>query len=186
MSDHDIIELYKSRDEQAIQETIDRYGKYCFRIAFNILQNHEDVEECLNDTWNSVWQKIPPMIPRSLKAFLVKLVRDHALTKYRFNHAAKRFHEFDILLSELDECIPDKTNIEKTIEDAELSNCISCWLRTKTRKEQIIFVKRYYHGESVKILANEFLCTENTMTLKLKRLRNNLKEYLIKEGMKNE
>ena len=183
MQDKDILKLYTQRDEQAIRETIARYGNYCAHIAGNILHNREDVEECLNDTWNRVWNRIPPVIPLSLKAFLGKVVRDQALNKYRADHTAKRYAEFDMLLSELDECIPDRTSVEDALEEERLSALISQWIRTLKKDDQILFVRRYYHGESVKALAKEFQYSENRTSQRLKRLRAALGTYLKGEDV---
>ena len=92
MDDQSIVELYLKRDENAIKESRNKYEAYCYRIAMNILSVAEDVEECINDTWISVWNRIPPVIPKSLKAFLGKLVRDISLSRYRAVHAKKRYN----------------------------------------------------------------------------------------------
>ena len=91
MEDRKIIELYFKRNERAIEETQHKYGAYCFQIARNILSAQEDAEECVNDVWHITWNKIPPTIPISFKAFLGKLVRDISLSRYRANHAKKRY-----------------------------------------------------------------------------------------------
>ena len=92
-------------DENAIKESRNKYEAYCYRIAMNILSVAEDVEECINDTWISVWNRIPPVIPKSLKAFLGKLVRDISLSRYRAVHAQKRYNGMKLILDELAECI---------------------------------------------------------------------------------
>lgn len=83
MTDQRIIELYFDRDEAAIQETEIKYGRYCRKVASGILGNGEDVEECVNDTWLSVWKAIPPLIPENLKIWLAKITRNAAINKYR-------------------------------------------------------------------------------------------------------
>ena len=50
--------LYLKRSEKALEETQNKYGPYCYRIAKNILTVREDAEECVNDTWNLLWNKI--------------------------------------------------------------------------------------------------------------------------------
>ena len=106
MDDERIIELYFKRDEQAVSETRLRYGAYCSAIAFNILESPEDTEEVLNDALLAAWQSIPPKRPQSLKIYLGKMVRNISISRWRESHAKKRFSGLDIMLSELDECIP--------------------------------------------------------------------------------
>ena len=96
MEDRKIIELYFKRNERAIEETQHKYGAYCFQIARNILSAQEDAEECVNDVWHITWNKIPPTIPISFKAFLGKLVRDISLSRYRANHAKKRYQGLEL------------------------------------------------------------------------------------------
>ena len=105
MDDKNIVDLYLQRDEMAVKETEAKYNTYCFRIANNILSIPEDAEECVNDTWISAWNKIPPVIPKSLKAFLSKLVRDISLSRYRENHAQKRYNGMEVMLFLAEETI---------------------------------------------------------------------------------
>ena len=106
MDDNLIIDLYWQRNEQAVAETEAKYGPYCRSIAYGILQNNQDTEECVNDTWLRAWDSIPPQRPGRLSAFLGRIARNLALDRYDYNHAAKRSGPFDQLLSELSECIP--------------------------------------------------------------------------------
>lgn len=106
MDDNLIIELYWQRNQLAVSETEIKYGPYCRSIAYGILQNNQDTEECVNDTWLRAWDSIPPQRPARLSAFLGRIARNLALDRYDYNHAAKRSGPFDQLLSELSECIP--------------------------------------------------------------------------------
>ena len=90
MDDKEIISFLFMRNEDAIEEIQHKYGSYCFQIANNILNNREDTEECVNDTWNIVWKTVPPTKPVSLKAYLGKIVRNQALIRYRTYHAQKK------------------------------------------------------------------------------------------------
>lgn len=183
MDDEKIINLYVLRDERAIKETQIKYGSYCNRIAGNVLSNHEDIEECLSDTWMTAWNKIPPVIPKSLKAFLGKIIRDISLSRYRSNHAQKRYTNMEVMLDELEECIPSDFSVEKSLEQKELSEMINDWLRSLSREERVYFVRRYYYGDSVKNLAGEEGYSENQMAQKLMKLRKMLKAYLARKGV---
>lgn len=182
MDDKNIVDLFLQRDEIAIKETQTKYGSYCYRIAYNILSLAEDAEECVNDTWVSVWSKIPPIIPQSLKAFLGKLVRDISLSRYRANHAQKRYGGMEIMLDELEECIPADFDVEQRIENKELGELVSEWLRTLSRDDMTLFVRRYYYGDQVKSLAKAKGCTENQLAQKMLKLRKMLKLYLTNKG----
>lgn len=183
MDDQKIIELYLQRDEQAVEITQAKYAGYCFRIANNILSIPEDAEECVNDTWVSAWNRIPPAIPLSLKAFLGKLVRDISLNRYIHDRAKKRYSGMEVLLDELEECIPSNFDVEQCMEQKELSSLLNEWLQSLPCDEMALFVQRYYYGDSVKNLAKVYGCTENQMAQKMLKLRNKLKSYLINEGV---
>lgn len=183
MDDQSIVELYLQRDENAIKESRNKYEAYCYRIAMNILSVAEDVEECINDTWISVWNRIPPVIPKSLKAFLGKLVRDISLSRYRAVHAKKRYNGMELILDELAECIPSGQDIQESLEQKELSGTVNGWLDSLPQEDRVLFVKRYYYGETVKQLSEMQSCTENQMAQKMMKLRNKLKAHLLSGGV---
>ena len=183
MNDSQIVDLYWQRNERAIAETADRYGSYCYKIAYNILADSEDSEECVNDTWASAWNRIPPVVPRSLKAFLGKLVRDISLNRYIHDRAKKRYSGMEVLLDELEECIPSDFDVERSVEQKELSALLNKWLEALPCDEMALFVQRYYYGDSVKSLAKQNGCTENQMAQKMLKLRKKLKSYLLNEGV---
>lgn len=182
MDDKQIIELFFKRDEAALSETQEKYGKYCLKIAGNILEDVEDSKECVNDTWVTAWNKIPPLVPVSLKAFLGKIVRDISLSKYRENHAGKRYNAMTVMLDELEDCIPSGINIEDQAEKRELIGMVNDYLEGIKTEDRVLFVRRYYFGESVKALSEEYGCSENRMTQKLLKLRRKLKAFVKKGG----
>ena len=182
MDDKQIIELFFKRDEAALSETQEKYGKYCLKIAGNILEDVEDSKECFNDTLIMAWNKIPPLVPVSLKAFLGKIVRDISLSKYRENHAGKRYNAMTVMLDELEDCIPSGINIEDQAERRELIGMVNDYLEGIKTEDRVLFVRRYYFGESVKALSEEYGCSENRMTQKLLKLRRKLKAFVKKGG----
>lgn len=183
MDDRSIVDLYLQRDETAVKETQTKYGSYCYTIANNILSIHEDAEECVNDTLVSAWNKIPPIIPKSLKAFLGKLVRDISLSRYRANHAQKRYGGLEVMLDELEECIPSEFDVQEKLDQQNLDDLINDWLGSLSHVDRVLFIKRYYYGETVKNLAKLQVCTENQMAQRMLKLRNSLKSFLISKGV---
>lgn len=183
MEDFEIINLYLKRNEEAIVKSSEKYGSFCKYIAKNILSLIEDVEECVNDTFFTAWNKIPPIIPESLKAFLGKLTRDAAISRYRQNHAKKRYSGMDVMLSELEECLPSTDTVEAHLEREELAAVINRFLDSLSADDRVLFVKRYWYGVSVKELALNYGCTQNNMAQKMFMLRKNLKNALEKEGI---
>ena len=136
----------------------------------------------MNDVWHITWNKIPPTIPISFKAFLGKLVRDISLSRYRANHAKKRYQGLEAMLDELEECIPSGFDTEKNYENQLITEAINQWLESLPKEERVLFVKRYYYGASVKDLAMEFGYRENQMAQKMMKLRKKLRVFLIREG----
>lgn len=179
MDDKELIRLFQERDERAVAECERKYAAFCRRIAAGTLGSPEDAEECLNDVWLAVWQRIPPLEPVSLKAFLGKLTRDVCISRFRKEHAAKRGGG-PAALEELNDCIPSSASVEQEYEAAELSRLIDDWLRGQKTDERVLFVRRYYFGDSVKSLADAYGCSEQKMAQIMLRLRRSLKKAIEK------
>lgn len=180
MDDNLIVDLYWNRSEAAISETDRKYGPYCRSIAYGILQNREDSEECVNDTWLRAWDAIPPQRPNRLSSFLGKITRNLALDRYDYYHAAKRSASFDQLLSELNECIPDRRD---NYAQLELTQLLNHFLRGLPREHRNLFLRRYWYCESIDELAKRYSMSQSAVKSHLFRTRNKLKAYLEKEGV---
>ena len=183
MEDTTIIDLYLQRDETALELTSEKYGAFCQRIALNILTLREDAEECVNDTWNTAWNRIRPVIPTSLRAFLGRITRDISISRWRKNRARKRYAGMVTMLSELSDCVPDSRSTEEMIDLRILSEAINRWLESLSADDRTLFLRRYWFGDSVKSLAKESGCTENRMAKRMQRLRQNLKAILETEEL---
>ena len=183
MEDLKIIELFFERKECAVAETERKYGRYLSKIAYNILFDTEDSEECVNDTYMKTWNIIPPQKPKVLSTFLGKITRHLAIDVFRKKHAEKRVNsEFVLSLSELDECIPDNLSAETAFEEKELSESINCFLSSLSKENRDIFVCRYFYSDSIKDIASFFGTSESKIKSSLFRSRKALKEHLEKEG----
>ena len=183
MEDNQIIELYFSRDESALTETANKYGTFCLRIAMHVVNVREDAEECVNDTYHAAWNQIPPIRPDSFKAFLGRIVRNFAISKYRAMHARKRFNGLEVMLSELKDCIPSTESVEQEIEAKELTEYINAWLAGLKPEDRALFVCRYWYGDEVRDLAKRCGVTGTRMTQRMLRLRRKLKAFLEEKGV---
>lgn len=184
MEDVKIIELYFKRDETAIDETRSKYGSYCNSIAYRILENPQDADECENDTYLCAWNTMPPQKPDLLSTYLGMLCRNCALSKYRRYHAQKRgAGEASLSLCELDECIPDNKTIDNTLEEKELAAVLSAFLRALPEVECGIFIYRYWHLASIKEISEKFGYSQSKVKTTLYRTRLKLKSVLEREGI---
>ena len=183
MEDEAILTLYFARDPEAIAETEKKYGVFCTTIARNILTLREDAEECLNDVLHAVWNRIPPLRPENMKAFLGRLTRNAAIDRYRREHAQKRYAGMELLLSELNDCLPSPDTAEQTMERKELGERISDWLDALPNEDCALFVRRYWYGESVQSLAKRCGISPNAMSHRLLELRKKLRKKLEAEGV---
>ena len=179
MEDERIIDLYFARNESAIAETANEYGGYCRSIAMNILQNLQDSEECVNDTYISAWNTIPPKKPNRLKTYLGKIVRNHALKKLEKRGALKRGGSTTAAaLEELGECIP---TTENAFEENEISELLNTFLNSLSTDARNVFVLRYWYMYSGKEIAKHLKTTENKINVSLFRTRQKLKSFLERE-----
>ena len=182
MQDSKIVDMYFARDEQAIAQTSAKYNTYCMNIAMNILHNREDSEECVNDTLLAAWNSIPPHRPENLSAFLGKLTRNFSINRHKANHAERRGGgEFALSLEELDECIEDPRTLGDDPE--QLGRIISEFLYTQPKEMRQVFVRRYFHSESISDIAKYFDMTESKVKSILHRMRHSLKPYLTEHGI---
>ena len=182
MEDSRIVELYFLRDEHAISETEAKYGAFCRKIALNILSSDADAEECVNDTYMRAWESIPPQRPEKLGAWLGRVVRNIAYDILKKNHRQKRFSETDDVFSELEDCIPSFQTVEREIEAQELTEILNRWLESLPQDDRILFMRRYWHGQSVASLANECGVSPSNIAKRMYNLRQKLKAMLEKEG----
>ena len=184
MSDQDIIALYWQREERAICATAEKYGAYCHRISYNILHSDPDAEECVNDTWMKAWDTIPPQRPDRLSAFLGRIVRNLSLNRYKQHHAKKRGGgQTELVLSELEECIPGAIGVEQILEGKLLNRILDDCLASLPEQKRNIFVLRYWYLSSIKQIAGNYGMSQSKITSMLHRMRLELKGILEKEGI---
>lgn len=184
MEDNKIIELYWKRIETAIAETSAKYGHFLHTISLNIVKSHEDAEECVNDTYLRTWNSIPPTRPALLKSYLGAIVRNLSLDCYKRRFAGKRAPgEFSLLLSELEDCIPAASTPEKELEDKEIAIQLSSFIRNLPPDKRLLFLRRYYYCDDIKILSKKFGYSESKTKSTLFAIRKKLKLHLEKEGI---
>ncbi len=183
MEDNLIVDLYWQRNELAVSETAAKYGKYLHSISYRILQNAEDAEECVNDTYSDAWQSMPPHRPSILSTFLGKITRRVSIDLWRKYSAEKRGGGVVALaLDELEECVSGTENIEAEAERLELQKKLNAFLLTLPKIERQVFMCRYWYMDPVSDIAKQFTCSESKIKSMLFRTRNKLRTMLEKEG----
>ncbi len=181
MEDEQIVELLFARSEKALAALAEKYGGVCLRTAENILGSRRDAEECVNDAYLAVWDTVPPARPQPLLTYVCRITRNLALKKRRANAAAKRNAAFDAALDELEECIPAPDSVEDEVFARETALRINAFLEALDRENRILFVRRYWYGDSVGALAERLGCGKHNVSVRLSRLRKSLKAWLTKE-----
>lgn len=181
MEDSHIIKLLFARSETAIAALARRFGARLQSMAANILGSTRDAEECVNDTYLAVWNAIPPERPSPLAPYVYRIGRNTSLKRLRANTAQKRDNAYDLSLDELADCIPDRSP-EHTWEVRELGRAIDRFLDTQSKENRVIFLRRYWFGDSVAHIAETLGMRPGTVSVRLNRMRDSLKHYLNKEG----
>lgn len=168
MNDDEIINLFLKRDENGIIELSTKYHPYCYKIAWNLLANREDAEECLNDTWFSVWSQIPPTHPSVLAHFCGRITRNLSIDRLRKKFAGKRpdVHMADVM-EEM-----EQLNVTYTVEEQ---------LAEKELMETI-FVRRYWFLDPVSAISKRHHMSAGSVKMNLYRNRKKLLKLLEKEG----
>ena len=184
MNDGEIVKLFWKRNENALELTRTKYGSYCRSIAFNILRNGEDAEECVNDSLLNAWNSIPPNKPRNLRTYMGKLVRNVSLNRFEHYSAQKRGGtQAELAIGELENSLSDEADVFAHLEGEAITRCINALLQNSSKEKRNVFVKRYWYLCSVNEIAKDLSISESKVTSILFRMRNELKETLEKEGV---
>lgn len=184
MDDTQIINLYFQRNESAIQETAAKYGHYLNQISYNILRSREDTEEIVEDTYFAAWNAIPPTRPLKLKHFLSRITRNLSFTRLDYLTAKRRSSHMSVLLSELEECIPDdRQDPEELFNARETAKVIDTFLETLPREDCKVFLCRYYYNMCIPEISEKFSLPQRHVKYRLSRMRQALRQHLDKEGI---
>jgi len=183
LDDSGIIKLYWERSEDAIRATDVKYGKLCRYIAGNILNNTQDAEECINDTYLGVWNAIPSKRPSVFSSFIGKITRNHALKKLEYISAEKRNPDAVCSLAELEECVSGFDSVETEFESKRIERALTEFLWNQEKEKRIIFIRRYWYFDSIATISNLFEYSESKVTSMLYQTRQKLKVYLESEGI---
>lgn len=181
MEDEEIVELYWNRREDAVAETQNKYGKYLFKIAELMLGNAQDAEECVNDTYFSAWNSIPPTRPEHFMAYLSKISRNAAMRRIKYNNAGKRRAYTEPLCEEILCRVTEVNSVETVQESRVINQAIEAFLDGLNDEKNAIFVRRFWEDESIKTIAMEMNVTESKVKMTLMRLKLRLREHLEKE-----
>lgn len=183
MEDREIVALYMDRREDAIRQTQRKYHKYLLKVAYNILGDRQDSEECVNDTYLAAWVSIPPQNPENLSTYLSRITRGKAIDIYRKQNSEKRRQsQYALSLEELSECFSDGGTPEEAMEVKALGDAINAFLRTLPKDTRNAFISRYFYFNSIKEVAKHCGLRETKLKSLLYRTRKALREYLAKEG----
>ena len=183
MEDSDIIAAYFRRDENAITETKNKYGAHLYNLAFNMVKNREDAEECESDTYVKAWNSIPPTKPVHFCAWLVRVTRNLCLNRIGEKKQGRRNAETVSLSEELEECLVSPDGVERSLDDATAARVIDGYLDACDRISRFAFVRRYFFGDDYGQIAHYTGKSKAAIRMLLYRMRGELRELLIKEGL---
>ena len=179
MNDERIVALFFERSEQAIVELDKKYGRACHAVSYNILNDRQDAEECVNDAYLGAWNAIPPAKPDPLLPFVCRIVRNISLKRYAQRTAVKRNSRYDVALEELEGCLASSTSIEEEIAQRELAQVIEAFLDTLSKENRVIFLRRYWFSDAYSDIAARVGLTEKNVSVRLTRMRKELRKYLV-------
>ena len=179
ITDEQIIELYWQREEAAIQETDKKYGQFLFRIAYNILHDRLDCEECQNDTYLGVWNAIPPTKPTVFPAFITQIMRRIAINRYKEKTSKKRIpSELTVSMDDLNDTLHSGNTVEASFEAEEVGKIINDYVKRLSERQRYIFIDRFYLAESVETIAEDILISVSTVYREIEKIKQGLKIYL--------
>lgn len=184
MEDRAIVQLFWDRSEEALRAAEKKYGRLCRRVAYNILNSFADAEECVNDAYLGIWNAIPPARPEPLGAYLCKIVRNLALSRYHADHALKRGGgNYDVAFEELGECLASEGGVEDELGQRELVELVEGFLDRLSLEDRVLFLGRYWFAEGYAAIAARTGLSEKNISVRLTRLRKRLRRYLEERGV---
>ena len=184
LPDEQIIDLYFAREERAITETEKKYGAYLHTVAYNILSNEQDVEECLQDTYLRVWNAVPPERPHVFPAFLVKITRNLSLHRYEMEHRQKRVPVAACLpIEEVQEFLPGEYDPNVELESSSIMAVVNAYLKTTSKRRMYIFISRYFFSFTISQIAERLSCSQTLVRREITIIKTELREKLQKEGI---
>ena len=179
MEDEKIIDLFFERSEQGIRELDNKYGKIFYSLSYNIVNNRQDAEECVNDAYLGAWNAMPPVRPNPLLSYILKIVRNISLNIYWRKKAVKRGGHYTVALEEIEGCIADQKTVEEEMEVRELAHIIEEFLDTLTVENRVIFMRRYWFADSCRDIAEFMGLSEKNISVRLTRIRGKMRQYLM-------
>ena len=180
LDDEQILILFQNRDEAAVKALSAKYRSYCFVIAYNVLENEHDAEECINDTWLKAWDTIPPTRPKSLKFYVGSITRNLALNKYK--QIQRNSSHFQCVLDEIDMFLEGTEDVTNELDKQAFIEIMNNFLHALSKRDRSIFIRRYYYSDSTEAIAKRFQLKESNVLVILSRTRKKLKQKLVKEG----
>ncbi len=181
MEDSFIVDLYWERNERAITETGNKYGRLLQSTSYNLLSSREDAEECVNDTYIAAWNSMPTARPQFLASFLTRIVRNISISRFREIHREKRGG--GDIIEELTECVPDSDTVESQYRDTELSLAINGYLSGLGDEKRAVFIRRYFWTQDISVISKETRISESAVKTMLFRMRGELKNVLERKGL---
>ena len=171
------------RDESALTEVSDRWGRMLYGLAYRITGSASDAEECLNDALFDLWQTPPTDPATTLSAYASTLVRRRAVDRVRYKTASRRGGEaYEDSMEELAECLADPDG-ESTLETVAIRDCLRRFLYTLSEEDRMIFTLRYFSCMSGAEVGETCGLRESAVVMRLVRLRKRLKKALEDEGI---
>lgn len=183
MEDKNIIQLFEEKPEQAIEETLNKYGRYIYVIALWVTGKHEDAEECLNDSLLILWKKIPCCKPECFLAYVKKIAYRVALGKSDYNKAAKRNQYLEESFDEYEQFIQSYNNLDTYLETKSIRNAVKCFYNSLSEEKRAVFNEKYIEGKSILQISGRYNMSESKVKMMLLRMRKELEKYLNNENI---
>lgn len=183
MDDENIIDLFFQRSEDAILELSKKYGKLSIQIAYNITRDYEDAEECVDDAYMSIWNLIPPERPDNLRAYVVKVLRNVSVNKYKHNRRVRRNDTYFECVDELEYCVAGKNDVESQYTEKEVRKTVEEFIDSLRKVNRVIFVRRYMYMNSYEEIAEMTGLSKTSIGNRLTRMRERLKEIMERKGL---
>lgn len=180
MDEKTLLERLERQDLKALDESIQRYGRYVSAVVSNIIgaaMTLQDVEEVVSDVFFDLWRQSAQVRPGHLKGFLSHVARNKAVNKLR-----QQKRELSLEEDELFHPQSPQPPLEETMSQQERAGAVRRALEQMGEPDREIFLRHYYYCETVSAIALELDMNSSTVKSRLARGRSKLKALLLEGG----
>lgn len=177
----ELVTKFLSGDQRAFAELVRRYRRKIYSLAFQILGNHLDADEVVQETFVRVYRKRLDLVEvKHFSSFVIRIATNYSidLLRRRRGHAGLGEDASNLSTETQIELAEQVATPQETLHRKQVMEEIQRALATLPPKQRLTAVLHDIEGYSKAEIAAIFECPEATVRSNLHIARNKLKKIL--------